>query len=80
MTAATRSRPECSASDKTPKLPVRRTRNAFSDTQHDGRADAQQRRALLFAHFDLARASTMSSLDYLKCSGCALRRIGGTDA
>src|SRR5580692_2296725 len=32
ITAATRSRMECSASDKTPKLPVRTTRNIFSET------------------------------------------------
>src|ERR1700733_15185291 len=31
ITAATRSRMECSASDKTPKLPVRTTRNTFSE-------------------------------------------------
>src|ERR1700733_9543285 len=31
MTAATKSRIECSASDKTPKLPVRTTRNIFSE-------------------------------------------------
>ena len=31
MTAATKSRMECSASDKTPKLPVRTTRNIFSE-------------------------------------------------
>ena len=32
MIAASRSRPECKASDNTPKLPVRRTRNDFSDS------------------------------------------------
>jgi hypothetical protein len=32
MIAATKSSPECSASDNTPKLPVRSTKNAFSDT------------------------------------------------
>ncbi len=32
MIAAIRSSPECSASDNTPRLPVRSTKNAFSDT------------------------------------------------
>src|ERR1700674_2713199 len=34
MIAASTSSPECSASDSTPKLPVRNTRNAFSDTNN----------------------------------------------
>src|ERR1700740_2579724 len=32
MTAATKSRIECKASDKMPRLPLRSTRNTFSDT------------------------------------------------
>src|SRR5580692_1442936 len=32
MTAATKSKVECKASDKMPKLPVRSTRNTLSDT------------------------------------------------
>ena len=32
MIAASKSRPECNASERTPKLPVRTTKNVFSET------------------------------------------------
>ncbi len=66
MTAAMRSRPECSASERTPRLPVRITRKAFSETSSTAEP------TLSSAALRFSRASSFCSdaidvqLDYLK--------------
>ena len=50
MTAATRSRLECSASERIPRLPVTTARNTFSAYEHHGRTHRVERlRQPLFA-------------------------------
>src|SRR5580765_165936 len=64
MMAATRSRPECSASDNTPKLPVRMTRKVLSETKT--RAETTLSSAARFFSFtsSTTRVGITIRLDY----------------
>src|SRR5689334_5128136 len=71
MIAATRSRPECKASDKTPKLPVRSTRNVLRETRRS--ADTTLKRAARFFSFTSSTmlAAITVRLDYRTRAGFA---------
>src|ERR1700751_5184892 len=56
MTAATKSRIECKASDKMPRLPVRSTRNTFSDTNKTAEP-TEARAANRFSRVERSRGS-----------------------
>lgn len=66
ITAATRSRPECKASERTPKLPVRRTRKVFRQTSSS--AEPTLRRAARFFSWmsSCSRREKGMRKDYLK--------------
>src|ERR1700743_577597 len=65
MMAATRSREECRASDKTPKLPVRRTRKVFRETSST--AEPTLRSAARFFSVAISKwAGAGIGLDYPK--------------
>jgi len=65
MIAASRSRPECNASERTPKLPVLTTKNVLRETSR--RAEPTLRRAARFFSrpSSIGYVGTMARLDYL---------------
>ncbi len=65
MIAASRSRAECSASERTPKLPVLTTKNVLRETSK--RAEPTLRRAARFFSrpSSIGYVGTMARLDYL---------------
>src|SRR5580704_14194058 len=63
MMAASRSRPECSASERTPKLPVRITRKALSETSKTAEPTLSNA-ALRFSRASSLRAAITVRLDY----------------
>src|SRR6266403_210360 len=81
MMAATKSRPECRASEKTPKLPVRMTRKAFRETNN--RAETTLSSAARFFSFTSpTRRSIITHRDYrslLSFAAIGTRTFGGPD-
>src|SRR5882757_1675796 len=81
MMAATKSSPECRASDKTPKLPVRMTRKALRETNN--RAETTLSSAARFFSFTSStRRSIITHRDYrspLSLAAFGTRTFGGPD-
>src|SRR5882724_3275727 len=68
MIAASRSRPECNASERTPKLPVRTTRNVLRETSR--KAEPTLSSAARF--FSRTRDSSSPTIHYLQESASQL--------
>src|SRR5260370_36888600 len=67
MIAASRSRPECNASERTPKLPVRITRKAFKDTSNTAEPTLNSAARRFSRTSSFCRAAITVTLDYLRC-------------
>ena len=65
MIAATKSSEECSASDSTPKLPVRNTRKLFSDTSITAEPTLNSAARFFSLAISLCSETSIARLDYL---------------
>src|SRR5438270_14015372 len=61
--AAIKSRPECNASDKTPRLPVRTTRKAFNATKSPAETTLRSA-ARFFSRASIGASISIAGLDY----------------
>src|SRR5690348_12667483 len=66
MIAATKSRPECSASDNTPRLPVLTTRNAFSETSSTAEPTLRSAARFFSRASPIGATISIAGLDYLR--------------
>src|SRR5204863_7491847 len=66
MMAAIKSRPECKASESTPKLPVLTTRKPFRETRSKAEPTLKSA-ARFFSRTSIGATISISGLDYLRC-------------
>src|SRR6266478_6830419 len=67
MIAASRSRPECKASERTPKLPVRTTKNVLSETSSKAEPTLNSAARFFSRPSSIGWVATIARLDYLIC-------------
>src|SRR3989442_11810045 len=66
MIAASRSRPECNASERTPKLPVRTTKNAFNETSSNAEPTLRSAARFFSRPSSTWLIAPIARLDYLR--------------
>ncbi len=67
MIAASRSRPECNASERTPKLPVRTTKNVLSETKSRAEPTLNSAARFFSRPSSMGYVAIIARLDYLIC-------------